>query len=63
MLQEGDIIQVGDISSGNFLYDPDDSVEVENNVTFQFDVADNQSNSLSGLTTGIMTVTNNCKRE
>ena len=60
-LQEGDVIPVGDISSGNFLYDPDDSIEIENNVTFQFDVADSQSNSLSGLTTGIMTVITTAK--
>jgi hypothetical protein len=60
-LQEGDVIPVGDISSGNFLYDPDDSIEIENNATFQFDVADNQSNSLSGLTTGIMTVITTAK--
>lgn len=56
LLQEGDVIPVGDISSGNFVYDPDDLVETENNVSFQFDVADSESNSLSGLSAGVMSV-------
>jgi hypothetical protein len=55
-LEEGDTIAVGNISSGNFVYDPDSSIESANTVSFQFDVADNISNTLSGLSTGIMTL-------
>jgi hypothetical protein len=60
-LQEGDLIPVGDISSGNFVYDPDDSIETENNISFQFDISDSESNSFSGLSSGIMTVITTAK--
>ena len=58
----GDIVPVGDISSGNFVYDPDDLIETENSVSFNFDVADNGSNTLSGLNTGVMTIVTNAKK-
>ena len=52
----GDFIYSGNISTGNFVFTPDVSSEDEYSVAFTFDVADEGSASLSGIT-GDMTVT------
>lgn len=50
------LIQSGDISSGNFTYVSDSLNETAHNVSFQFDVADVGSETLSGLSSGIMNI-------
>lgn len=51
-----DIITVGQISAGNFVYTPDDLNTDAVTTSFQFDVADSGSLSLSGLNDGIITI-------
>ena len=53
----GQIIYSGSISSGNLIYDTP-AAEITNAYTdlFEFDCADTGSNSLSGLTTGVVTI-------
>lgn len=52
----GQIIQSGDISSGNLKYESDPVVRTNYSANFEFDIADSGSSSLSGLSTGIMTM-------
>ena len=51
-----DIITVGQISTGDFVYTPDDLNTDAVTTSFQFDVADSGSLSLSGLNDGILTI-------
>jgi len=52
----GDEISSGDISTGNFTYTPDNLVEDETVVAFSFDIADQGSETVSGLSNGVMTI-------
>lgn len=52
----GQIISSGDISSGNLEYESDTNISTSYSSSFQFDIADDGSNSLSGLSTGVMTM-------
>ena len=53
----GDLIQAGDISTGNLKYISDNGEEGEYTDSFAFDIADAGSQSLSGLSSGSMNLT------
>ena len=55
-ISQGDLIQSGSISTGNFKYVPGDIDEAYSETLINFDLADTGSNSVSGLPGGILTI-------